>query len=143
MCFKIIREDGRIKINIFGLKVCFRNPFIDRLKDCCAIENIEYLKKQGTIFPHPVGIVIGKGIEIGKKCTIFQNVTIGKYDDALPKLGDNVCVFAGAILFGNIKIGNNAIIGAGSVVTKSVPDNAIVIGNPAKVIKYREDIQNV
>ena len=139
MFFKIYREDGRIKIDFFGLKLAFKNIFINRLRDCCSINNIEMLKKKGTIFPHPIGIVIGKQVEIGKNCVIYQNVTIGQEHNALPKIGDNVCICAGAILLGDITIGNNVIIGAGSVVTKSIPDNAVVVGNPAKIIKYREE----
>ena len=51
-----------------------------------------------------------------------------------PIIGDNVIIYAGACIVGGIKIGNNAIIGANAVVTKDVPDNAIVVGNPAKII---------
>lgn len=142
MCFRIIREDGRIKINFFGIKMSFKNPLINRLGDCCSISNLDLLKKNGTMFPHPVGIVIGKGAVIGKNCVIYQNVTIGQEHNALPKIGDNVQIYAGAILIGDITIGNNVMIGAGSVVTKSIPDNAVVVGNPAKIIKIREDIKN-
>ncbi len=137
--FEFYKEDGRIKIKLWGMKIIFKNPFINRLEDCCAIENLKYLKKQGTNFPHPVGIVVGKGVEIGKNCTIFQNVTIGKWNGALPKIGDNVKIYANSVIYGDTTIGNNAVIGAGSVVTKSVPDNAVVVGNPAKIVKYNTD----
>jgi serine O-acetyltransferase len=53
-------------------------------------------------------------------------------------IGDNVRIYANACLLGDINVGNNAIIGAGAVVTKDVPENAVVAGNPAKVIKYRQ-----
>lgn len=49
---------------------------------------------------------------------------------------DNVTVGANAVIIGNITIGNNVIVGAGSVVVKDVPDNAIVAGNPARIIKF-------
>ncbi|MBR0445885.1 MAG: hypothetical protein IIX23_01180 [Oscillospiraceae bacterium] len=53
----------------------------------------------------------------------------------IPIIGDNVTVYAGAIIVGGIKIGKNATIGAGAVVTKDVPDNATVVGAPMRVIK--------
>ena len=136
----IEKENAHIKIIIFGIKIKFRNPFIDRLRDCCSIENIEFLEQQqNTSFPHPIGIVISPNAKIGKNCTIFQNVTIGSWKGKSPIVGDNVKIFANSVIFGEISIGNNVIIGAGSVVNKSVPENAVVCGNPAKVIKINEN----
>lgn len=71
---------------------------------------------------------------IGRNFTCLHNVTIGNYY-GLPSIGNNVSVFAGASITGNISIGNNVKIGAGCVVTKSVPDNCTVIGNPAIIVK--------
>jgi acetyltransferase-like isoleucine patch superfamily enzyme len=59
---------------------------------------------------------------------IFRPVYIGKF----------VWIGYGAIILSGVKIGDNAIIGAGCVVTKHVPDNAVVVGNPARIIKYRD-----
>lgn len=75
---------------------------------------------------------------IGDNCSIWQQVTIGnKLDngEAKPMIGNNVKICAGAIVIGDIKIGNNVIIAAGAVVTKDVPDNCVVAGVPAKIIK--------
>lgn len=75
---------------------------------------------------------------IGDNCSIWQQVTIGnKLDDgeAKPIIGNNVKICAGAIVIGDIKIGNNVIIAAGAVVTKDVPNNCVVAGVPAKIIK--------
>ena len=52
-----------------------------------------------------------------------------------PVVGDNVRICSGAIVLGGISIGNNVTIAAGAVVVKSVPDNAVVAGNPAKIVK--------
>lgn len=88
--------------------------------------------------PHPIGIVIGKGVKIGNNATIYQNVTIGQNKDCYPSIGDNVVIYAGAKIFGNIKIGNNVIIGANAVVNKDIPNNCTVAGVPAKIIKSKE-----
>ena len=73
---------------------------------------------------------------IGKNCWINQQVTIG-YTNALdcPTIGDDVTINAGAIIIGNVHIGNGAKVGAGSVVVKSVPANCTVAGNPAYIIR--------
>lgn len=94
---------------------------------------------KSTIIPHPVGIVIGKenGVSIGENCTIMQNVSIGiaKLGDLKgPSIGDNVFIGASAIIVGDIKIGNNVNIGAGSFVNFNVPDNSLVVGEKSKII---------
>ena len=73
----ISKADNRFVINLFGLKIKIRNIFFNPLEDMCSIPNLEYLKKQGTKFPHPIGIVIHKNVIVGKGCKIYQNVTIG------------------------------------------------------------------
>lgn len=136
----IYKQTGHICINIFGIKIKFKNPLINQLQDCCIIENFEYIKKQGTKFAHPIGIVIAKDVKIGKNCVIFQNVTIGAGTDGkVPKIGNNVIFYANAIAFGDITIGDNVIIGAGCVVTKSIPENSVVVGNPARIIRQNEN----
>ena len=52
-----------------------------------------------------------------------------------PIIGDNVYLGANVCIIGDIKIGNNVIVGAGAVVVKDVPDNCIVAGNPARIIR--------
>ena len=132
----LIKTDNRFIINLFGLKIKFKNPFFSQLEDMCCIPNLEYLKKQNTKFPHPIGIVIHKNVIVGQDCKIYQNVTIGgPKNGKLPSLGNNVIVFANSCIIGDVSIGDNVIIGAGCVVTKDVPSNTKVAGNPAKVIK--------
>ena len=65
-------------------------------------------------------------------------MTLGKKDGKRPIIGDNVTINCHACSIGGVNIGNNVIIGAGSVVVKDVPDNCVVAGNPAKIIKYIE-----
>ncbi len=89
-------------------------------------------------FPHPVGIIIGKDVNVGKGVTIYQNVTLGQNHDRCPSIGNNVTIYAGAKIVGNIKVGNNAIIGANAVVINDVPDDCIAVGVPARIIRRNE-----
>lgn len=88
-----------------------------------------------------IGVVIHSDAEIGENCVIGQHVTVGggnnKYP-GVPKIGNNVYISHGAIVFGGITIGNNVTIGANAVVTKPVPDNAIVAGVPAKILRIKD-----
>lgn len=92
------------------------------------------------------GIVINKNCIIGDNVIILHQVTLGiKFNgdksDGAPIIGNNVLIGAGAKVLGKIKIGDNVVIGANSVITKDVPNDSIVIGNPAKIIpkgEYKE-----
>ena len=94
----------------------------------------------GFYIGHFGGIVIHADTVIGKNCNISQGVTIGISPrgkrQGVPVIGDNVYIAPGAKIFGNIRIGNNVAIGANCVVTKDIPDNAVVVGIPAHVISY-------
>jgi putative colanic acid biosynthesis acetyltransferase WcaB len=85
--------------------------------------------------------VINPYTVIGKNVSLRQNTTLGSSsftDPTLcPIIGDNVDIGPNTVVIGKIRIGDNSSIGAGSVVTKDVPSNAIVIGNPAVVIRYK------
>ena len=83
------------------------------------------------------GIVTGIAAKkIGENFMINHMTTIGYTDNySAPTIGDNVRVYAGAIILGDINIGDNAVISAGAVVVKDVEANTTVGGVPAKVIK--------
>lgn len=87
---------------------------------------------------HGNGVVIGETSIIGDDVLMYQGVTLGgtgkEHGKRHPTIGNNVVIGAGAIILGNIKIGDNSRIGAGAVVTKPVPPNSTVVGNPARVI---------
>lgn len=92
----------------------------------------------GVFLAHPSSTFLNAKT-IGSNFTCRQNTTIGnKYggDKAIPVIGDNVTIGANACIIGDIVIGNNVSIGAGSVVVKDVPDNAVVAGNPSRIIRY-------
>lgn len=92
----------------------------------------------GTKFGYGgIGVVVHARAVIGKNCIIGQGVTIGGKSGwyEVPVIGDNVEINAGSRLLGPIRVGNNVIIGANAVVVKDVPDNCIVAGIPAKILK--------
>lgn len=79
-------------------------------------------------------IVNGKA-KIGKNLTIYPGVTVGGAKTGVPSIGDNVFLGLGSKVFGGITIGNNVIVAPNAVVVKDVPDNCVVAGVPAKIIK--------
>lgn len=91
-------------------------------------------------------ITIGDDVMIGPKCVIWgrdhglsldQPMREQEHVSAPITIGNDVWIGAQVTILKGVEIENGAVIGAGSVVTKSVPANAIVVGNPAKVVKYR------
>ena len=75
---------------------------------------------------------------IGKKVNVSQFLTIGSNHNTPAVIGDNVYIGPGVCIVEDVHIGNNVTIGAGSVVTHDVPDYAVVVGVPAKVIRIKE-----
>jgi len=95
---------------------------------------------------HGMGVVIGETSEIGNDVTIYHAVTLGgsspsidserqRHEKRHPTIGDGVVIGSGAQIIGPIKIGNNARIAANAVVVKDVPENATMVGIPAKAVK--------
>ena len=92
---------------------------------------------------HGMGVVIGETSEIGNNVTIYHGVTLGGISPSIdsdkqrdvkrhPTLKNNVVIGSGAQILGPVTVGENAKIGANAVVTKDVPDNAVMVGVPAK-----------
>jgi len=90
---------------------------------------------------HGMGVVIGETAIVGDDVTLYQGVTLGGTGKELgkrhPTLQDNVVVGGGAKILGNIIVGRNCRIGAGSVVLRNVPENSTVVGVPAHIV-FRE-----
>ena len=92
-------------------------------------------------------VVFGNNVLIGPNCSFYtaehplDAKTRSKgLESAKPvKIGDNVWIGGGVTILSGVTIGNNVVIGAGAVVTKDIPDNSVVAGVPAKVIKYVEN----
>ena len=91
---------------------------------------------------HGMGVVIGETAEVGNDVTIYQGVTLGgtsldRGKKRHPTIGNGVVIGGGAKILGNIHIGDNCRVGAGSVVLRSVPPDSTVVGVPAHII-FRE-----
>jgi len=96
---------------------------------------------RGLSLYHGQALVVNKSTVIGSNCVLRNGTTIGhkKLADgtfsACPRIGNNVDIGANVCIIGGITIGDNVIIGAGSVVVKDVPSNCVVVGNPARVVE--------
>lgn len=88
---------------------------------------------------HGAGVVIGETAVVGNDVTIYQGVTLGgtgkEKGKRHPTIGNAVVIGAGAIVLGPIQIGDDSRIGAGAVVTRSVPPETTVVGNPAWIVR--------
>ncbi|MCE0493302.1 serine O-acetyltransferase [Vibrio salinus] len=91
---------------------------------------------EGFRIHHVFGTTWGPKVKLGSNVTIVHNVTIAGKSGEFPTVGNNVYIGSGACILGGIIIGNNVVVGANSVVTKNIPDNAVVAGNPAKILSY-------
>ena len=98
---------------------------------------------ENLFIDHGMGVVIGETSEIGDNVTIYHMVTLGGVSPSIesnqqrnvkrhPTLMDNVVVGSGAQILGPVVVGKNAKVGANAVVTKDVPENAVMVGIPAK-----------
>ncbi|EKR01696.1 serine acetyltransferase [Leptospira borgpetersenii] len=98
----------------------------------------------GIMIDHGHGVVIGETATIAKGCLIYQGVTLGgtgkESGKRHPSLLENVVVGAGAKILGNITIGKNVRVGAGSVVMRDIPHDTTVVGIPAKIVRSQMPI---
>ena len=143
--FKVFASQERRKHWGYGF-------FLDLLASLlCIIRSfIHHVEIEAEIGPgfyigHASNIFIGK-CTIGTNFSVTHNVTIGMgqgENDSLPQIGDNVWVGTGAVLFGGIKLDNNVSIMPGSVLSKNVPANCLVGGNPGRIINHDYDNQHM
>jgi serine O-acetyltransferase len=97
----------------------------------------------GFVLLHFGGVVIAREVEIGRNCVLYHNVSIVTAKSRWgPRIGDNFYAGTGAIIMGDVTIEDNVTCGAGSLVTRSVPRDAIVAGVPAKILRFRTEADN-
>jgi len=94
---------------------------------------------KGFYFVHPFSTVINAD-SIGDNFSCLHCTTLGATSKGRPTIGDNVSLGASVTIIGPVKIGSNVTIGAGSVVVKDIPDNCVAAGNPARIIRYIENV---
>lgn len=130
----------------------YRNIFYYRIGNIFIRKILRFILKPSNLFAVSDTLILGEGVQwahpistflnakkIGKNFSFRHTTTLGnKIDgrnDLIPTIGDNVILGANVIIIGDICIGDNVIVGAGCVVTKNVPDNCIVVGNPMRIIR--------
>lgn len=93
----------------------------------------------GLIIHHGMGLVVHNAAVVGCGVTLRHNTTIGAKSGSLgpgaPTLADGVDVGANTVIIGPVSLGKNSIVGAGAVVTTSIPANSTAVGNPARILR--------
>lgn len=88
----------------------------------------------GTLFFHSYGTILNAW-SVGENCRITCNITLGDKAGKRPVIGNRVEILPGAVIAGDVTIGDDCVIGPNCVVHKSVPANCVVVGNPAYILK--------
>ena len=131
------------KVILFFCAKDFLFPFRFLLSVIFHLEIPGYFYSRKVRMPHPYNIIVNERAIVGSNVTIYQGVTIGSKQFGskvgVPEIADDVIIYPNSIIVGAIKVGAGAVIGAGSVVVNDVPDNAIVTGNPARIVSYIVD----
>ncbi len=100
---------------------------------------------EGVFIDHGIGVVIGETAIVGDYTLIYQGVTLGgtgkQSGKRHPTIGKNVVVGAGALILGNIQIGDRVRVGAGSVVLRDVPTSCTVVGIPGRLVSRKQDVR--
>ena len=92
------------------------------------------------VLPHGLhGVYISRFAVIGADCRIYQNATIGEVRGKAPVIGKGCLIGAGAVLVGEIKVGDHVNIGAGAVIHQDIPDNCTVVAPPPRILKRGAD----
>lgn len=119
------------------------SPFYPKY-GCFSIKNWKLMPDfdGGIYLDHPYGSIINAK-KIGKGLKIKHLVTIGNSNNGIPTISGGVSIGCGAVIAGDILIGDNVTIGANSVVLKNVPSNSTVVGNPARIVRLNGEKVNI
>lgn len=113
------------------------NFILKRLYSCDIPRKVKF-SGGGVTFPHnALGVVIHPNVKIGENVCIQHHVLLGQKESStdVPIIKDNVVIHSYSIIIGKVVIGKNSIIGAGSIVTKDVPENSVYYNKIVPVIK--------
>jgi serine O-acetyltransferase len=125
-----------VKFMLYGLTIC------QKLCEIATGIEIPFTARigRGLYIGHFGQIILSPMAVMGEFCNISQGITIGQAgrgdEQYVPIIGNRVYIGPGAKLFGKLTVGNDVAIGANAVVTRDLPDNAVAVGIPAKVINY-------
>ena len=98
----------------------------------------------GLALPHPIGVAFSP-VVIGRRVRLMGGVRLGgggfeeEQRDGFPTICDEAYIFDGAKVFGPVTVGSRTVVGTNSVVSRDLPPNAIALGHPARVVRYRDD----
>lgn len=111
--------------------------YVNRLVFGCYLPATAELGRGVALGYWGIGVVVHGRAVIGAGTLVRQNVTIGTKHKggAVPRVGCNVVIGAGAVILGDVQIGDRAVIGANSVVLRSIPADSVAVGIPARVIR--------
>lgn len=138
LCYRFYHKLFKIRLRLLAEICCRINFFFNGVEIDPGAEI-----GSGCRIWHASGVIIGRGVRIGNNVSIFSNVTLGGIGHSIfhhgapgyPEIGDNVILYTGVTVLGNVKIGDNTVIGAHSLVLDSLPPNCLAAGTPAKIIK--------
>ena len=152
--FYLLFEQGLWAIVVYRFGRCieeFKTPIISHILKLIAFLLFKWMEiitgislpasaqiGKGFYVGHFGGIILHSDVKMGENCSVGPGVVVGTRgggNRGTPVIGNNVYIGVGAKILGPIKIGDNAKIGANAVVLDDVPDNATVVGIPAKMIK--------
>lgn len=139
-CFRIsnfFTHNAFLKIIGLPVRICYR-LFIQWVLGIDIPDNTR-IGRHFNLY-HGFGVVINEKTIIGNNVTIRHCTTIGNSTplSGCPVIEDFVDIGANVVIIGQIVVGENCTVGAGSVLTRSVPANSVVVGNPAKIIRIKE-----
>ena len=147
---RALMSDGTLSMLIFRCMVFFNAFLITKPiaailcklnAICCgAVIGRSASFGKGFVILHSVGVVINSKVRGGEDIVIESGVVLGEEKRGCPVLGSHIFIGSGAKIFGATTVGDNVTIGANAVVNKSVANNLVVGGVPARVLGYKSDL---
>ncbi len=131
--YRIVHAYHSLPVIGFFLKIKYNHIKIKFVTDM----NYKVEIGPGLCIYHLYGSSIHPKSKVGKNLVLMHHVTVGASSKGCPQIGDNVFLGPGSLVIGDIVVGNDVAIGGNSVLTKSVDDFSVVIGNPSTVISKK------